>query len=137
MPILTKNRTHGRQLLRRDIRDRDLPLDSPVRAFGFFPRIYMRSIPCSEYSFSVILSHVIDLLSIRKAVGITQVQLAERLGVGQAQVSKTENKVDFLLSTLASYLRALGVEAELTVRVPGGRTLNYSITAESDQPSDS
>lgn len=97
----------------------------------------MRSMPCSEYSFSVILSHAIDLLSIRKAVGITQVQLAERLGVGQAQVSKTENKVDLLLSTLASYLRALGVEAELAVRVPGGRTLNYSITAESDQPSDS
>jgi len=79
---------------------------------------------------------VIDLHSIRKAVGVTQVQLAERLGVGQAQVSKTENKVDLLLSTLASYLRALGVEAELTVSIPGGQALNYSITAENDQRSE-
>jgi len=75
---------------------------------------------------------MIDLVAIRKAVGVTQIQLAERLGVGQAQVSKTENRVDFLLSTLASYLRALGVEAVLTVHISNGRSLNYRITAENE-----
>jgi len=60
---------------------------------------------------------VIDLAAIRNAVGVTQVQLAERLGVGQGQISRIEHQTDVLLSTLVDYLRALGVEAELTVKV--------------------
>jgi transcriptional regulator len=35
---------------------------------------------------------------------MTQVELAEKLGTVQANVSKTENRHDLLLSTLASYL---------------------------------
>ena len=56
---------------------------------------------------------MIDLATIRRAAGVTQVQLAERLGITQGQVSRTERQADVLLSTLVAYLRALGVEAEL------------------------
>ena len=71
---------------------------------------------------------MIDLAAIRRAAGVTQVQLAERLGVGQGQVSRTERQSDLLLSTLIAYLRALGVEAELTVKFPGGKTIHHSLT---------
>jgi len=71
---------------------------------------------------------VIDLAALRRTAGVTQVQLAERLGVGQGQISRTERQADLLLSTLVAYLRALGVDAELTVTVPGGETIRRLLT---------
>jgi transcriptional regulator with XRE-family HTH domain len=55
------------------------------------------------------------------------VRLAERLRVGQGQISRTERQSDLLLSTLIAYLRALGVDAELTIRVKG-KTIHHSLT---------
>jgi transcriptional regulator with XRE-family HTH domain len=73
---------------------------------------------------------MIDLAAIRRATGLTQTELAANLGVGQAAVSKIERQSDMLLSTLASYLKALGVEASLNVEV-GQRTIKYDLTAGS------
>jgi transcriptional regulator with XRE-family HTH domain len=71
---------------------------------------------------------VIDLAAIRRAAGLTQIQLAAKLGVGQAQISKIERQGDMLLSTLASYLAALGVDAQILVEV-GEQTVTYNLTA--------
>jgi transcriptional regulator with XRE-family HTH domain len=71
---------------------------------------------------------MIDLAAIRRAAGLTQTQLASNLGVGQAQISKVERQDDMLISTLASYLKALGVTASLVVEV-GEQTVKYDITA--------
>ena len=72
---------------------------------------------------------MIDLAAIRRATGLTQTQLAANLHVGQAQVSKIERQGDMLISTLASYLTALGVDAQLVVEV-GDQTVTYGLTAE-------
>jgi transcriptional regulator with XRE-family HTH domain len=72
---------------------------------------------------------VIDLAAIRRAAGLTQIQLAAKLGVGQAQVSKIERQSDMLVGTLAAYLTALGVEAQIVVEV-GDQTLTYDLTAQ-------
>ena len=72
---------------------------------------------------------MIDLAAIRRETGLTQTELAASLGVGQAQVSKIERQGDMLLSTLASYLTALSVAAQLVVEV-GGETVAYDLTAE-------
>jgi transcriptional regulator with XRE-family HTH domain len=71
---------------------------------------------------------VIDLARIRMAAGVTQVQLAERLGVGQAQISKTEHRADVRLSTLVAYLNALGAHAQVTVTLPGGEIIHQVLT---------
>jgi transcriptional regulator with XRE-family HTH domain len=71
---------------------------------------------------------VIDLAAIRRAAGLTQTELAASLGVGQAQVSKIERQADMLISTLASYFAALGMDAKIVVQV-GGRTVTYDLTA--------
>ena len=71
---------------------------------------------------------MIDLAAIRRATGLTQTELAAKLGVGQAQISKIERQGDMLISTLASYLRALGVDAKIVVKV-GERTVTYDLTA--------
>ena len=44
---------------------------------------------------------------------LTQVELAEKLGINQASVSAIENNSDLLLSTLAKYVRALGGDVEI------------------------
>jgi transcriptional regulator with XRE-family HTH domain len=71
---------------------------------------------------------VLHLAAIRRATGLTQTELADNLGVGQAAVSKIERQSDMLLSTLASYLQALGVRASLVVEV-GEQTVTYDLTA--------
>ena len=71
---------------------------------------------------------MIDLAAIRRATGLTQTQLAANLGVGQAQISKVERQDDMLISTLASYLAALGVDAKIVVEV-GEQTVTYDFTA--------
>lgn len=71
---------------------------------------------------------MIDLAAIRRATGLTQTELAANLGVGQAQVSKIERRSDMLISTLASYLAAIGVNAKLVVEM-GDDTVNYDLTA--------
>jgi transcriptional regulator with XRE-family HTH domain len=71
---------------------------------------------------------MIDLAAIRRTTGLTQTQLAANLGVGQAHISKVERQDDMLLSTLASYLKALGVTASLLVEL-GEHTVTYDLTA--------
>ena len=55
-------------------------------------------------------------------------ELAAILGVGQAQISKVEHQDDMLISTLASYLAPLGVEAKLVVQM-GDQVVTYDLTA--------
>jgi transcriptional regulator with XRE-family HTH domain len=71
---------------------------------------------------------VIDLAAMRRAAGLTQTELAANLGVGQAQVSKIERQDDMLISTLASYLAALGVEAKIAVEMDG-QAVTYDLSA--------
>jgi DNA-binding transcriptional regulator YiaG len=63
-----------------------------------------------------------NLAMIRKAAQLTQVEVARRLGVGQAAVSRMESRGDMLLSTLYDYLTATGADAaSIVVTVHGHR----------------
>lgn len=59
---------------------------------------------------------------------MTQIELAANLGVGQAQISKLERQGDMLISTLASYLAALGADARIVVEL-GEQTVTYDLTS--------
>lgn len=56
------------------------------------------------------------LADLRSAAGITQAELAERLGITQGRVSQIEGQDDLLLSTLRDYAEALEADLELAVR---------------------
>jgi transcriptional regulator with XRE-family HTH domain len=60
---------------------------------------------------------------IRKARSLTQTQLAKALGVTQAQVSRIEHQTDLFLSTLASYIQAMGGELDLIATFPDARSV--------------
>ncbi len=63
------------------------------------------------------------LAEIRKAIGLTQAELAGTLEVGQGSVSKIENAADMYLTTLRRYVEAMGGELHLTARFPDGRQI--------------
>jgi DNA-binding XRE family transcriptional regulator len=70
------------------------------------------------------------LAEIRKAIGMTQVELAASLDVAQSSVSKIENAADMYLTTLRKYVRALGGELHLTAVFPGGRRVEIEHVSE-------
>jgi transcriptional regulator with XRE-family HTH domain len=61
------------------------------------------------------------LSQLRHARRLTQNQLAAALGVSQAQVSRIENQADLYLSTLRSYIEAMGGELQLRAAFPDGQ----------------
>ena len=50
---------------------------------------------------------------LRKAQQMTQLQLAEILGVNQGEISKIEHRSDLCVSTLADYIEAMGGRLEI------------------------
>ncbi len=55
----------------------------------------------------------ISLAELRREAGLTQEQLAERLGMSQENVSRIERAEDTQLSTIRRYIEALGGSLEL------------------------
>jgi transcriptional regulator with XRE-family HTH domain len=79
-------------------------------------------------------SEYLTLKELRKAKDFTQVQLAETLGIQQATVAKYERQSDLLLSTLSSYVRAMGGSLKLMVELPGKKPVTLDSLGETDEP---
>lgn len=60
------------------------------------------------------------LAELRKLEGLTQIELADRLGINQSAVSQLEQQDDMQISTLQRIVKALGGVLDITVRLPGG-----------------
>ena len=76
----------------------------------------------------------LTLKELRKAKDFTQVQLAETLGIQQATVAKYERQSDLLLSTLSSYVQAMGGSLKLMVEFPGKKPVALDSLGETDEP---
>ena len=63
---------------------------------------------------------LMGLRDLREVQGLSQAELAERLGIQQAAVSKVERRQDLHLDTLAAIVKALGGTLEMKVKFPGG-----------------
>lgn len=63
----------------------------------------------------------LNLKAIREALGKTQEELAEELSVAQSQLSRLENRSDYLVSSLRRYVEALGGKLEVTAVFEGKR----------------
>jgi transcriptional regulator with XRE-family HTH domain len=58
------------------------------------------------------------LTDLRSAHQLTQAHLAKRLGVAQDSVSRMERRADMLLSTMSSYVEAMGGKLRLVAEFP-------------------
>lgn len=61
----------------------------------------------------------LTMQDMRKAKELTQAKLAETLGVKQATIAQMEKRSDLLISTLRSYVEAMGGNLKLVVEFPG------------------
>jgi DNA-binding XRE family transcriptional regulator len=68
------------------------------------------------------MADAVALADVRTRLGVTQVELARRLGVSQGNVSELERRDDVYLSTLREYVEALGGELEISAVFPEQRT---------------
>lgn len=58
------------------------------------------------------------LQDLRKAMGFTQVHMAETLKIGQNNVSRIEKRSDLLISTLRGFIEAMGGHLHLVAEFP-------------------
>lgn len=69
------------------------------------------------------------LAEVRKALNATQQDVAARASMTQNTVSKIENAEDVMLSSVMRYMRSLGGDVELVLKMPDGRARRVDFTA--------
>ncbi len=63
------------------------------------------------------------LQELRQAKRLSQEYLADSLATKQANVSRLERRADMYISTLRSYIKAMGGELDIIARFPEGSVL--------------
>lgn len=71
------------------------------------------------------------LAQLRRLAGRMQAEIAEAMEIRQPSVSKIETQTDMLLSTLRSYVEAIGGELHLVVKLPDRQPLELLPSASS------
>ncbi|MCJ2076564.1 helix-turn-helix domain-containing protein [Methylobacterium sp. E-016] len=75
------------------------------------------------------------LRRMRKARKLTQERMAELLGVRQDSISRLERRSDLLLSTLRSYIEAMGGSLQLTVKFEDEQPVTVASLQEVEEQS--
>ncbi|NMG41173.1 XRE family transcriptional regulator [Chelativorans sp. ZYF759] len=74
--------------------------------------------PAIDARYQEIKQEVEGLRELRQIAGKAQADIASALNIKQPSISQIERQTDMYLSTLRSYVEAVGGELELTVRLP-------------------
>ena len=77
-----------------------------------------------EARYRELKQEVESLRQLRKVAGKAQADIAAALKIKQPSVSKIERQADMYLSTLRSYVKAIGGELELVVHLPSRPALH-------------
>ena len=77
-----------------------------------------------------LIAEEMTLRELRKARRLTQVSIAQELGIGQDGVSRLEQRSDLLLSTLRKTVEAMGGSLSLIARFPDRPPVELSGIAE-------
>src|SRR5690349_13899008 len=65
-----------------------------------------------------LVAEEMTLRDLRKALALTQIDLSKKLHMKQEAISRLERRSDLLLSTLVSYVKAMGGELNITAKFP-------------------
>lgn len=71
-----------------------------------------------ESGAAALIAEEMSLRDLRHALKLTQERLAKALDIGQDGVSRIEQRGDLLISTLRSYIEAMGGHLELVAEFP-------------------
>lgn len=76
----------------------------------------------------------LTLQELRKAKKLTQAQLAEVLNIRQATIAQMEKRSDLMLSTLRSYVEAMGGKLSLMVEFPDRAPVSLEGFGDTEEP---
>lgn len=65
-----------------------------------------------------LVAEKMTLCDLRKALALTQADLSKKLHMKQEAISRLERRSDLLLSTLISYIEAMGGKLNITAKFP-------------------
>ena len=74
-----------------------------------------------------LIEEELTLRDLRQAQHLTQERMAELLGVEQENVSRLERRADLLLSTLSSYVSAMGGKLRLIAEFPNRKPVAVAL----------
>lgn len=74
-----------------------------------------------------LIEEELTLRDLRQAQHLTQERMAELLGVEQENVSRLERRADLLLSTLCSYVAAMGGKLRLVAEFPNRKPVTVAL----------
>jgi transcriptional regulator with XRE-family HTH domain len=74
-----------------------------------------------------LIKEELTLRDLRQAQHLTQERMAELLGVEQENVSRLERRADLLLSTLSSYVAAMGGKLRLVAEFPNRKPVTVAL----------
>jgi transcriptional regulator with XRE-family HTH domain len=77
-----------------------------------------------------LIAEEMTLRELRRARKITQVRMAQKLGIGQDGVSKLEKRADLMISTLRKTVEAMGGSLSLVAEFPDREPVVLSGIAE-------
>ena len=89
-----------------------------VRGEDFIARLPAAERAAIDARAADLIAEHLTLRDLRKAHDLTQERMAALLGVAQENISRLEQRSDMLLSTLASYVQAMGGDLKLVVSFP-------------------
>ena len=75
---------------------------------------------------AALIAEEMSLRDLRQALTLTQERMAETLGIGQDGVSRLERRSDLLLSTLRTYIEAMGGQLSLIAEFPDREPVTLS-----------
>jgi len=81
-----------------------------------------------------LIEEELTLRALRQAHHLTQERVAALLGVEQENVSRIERRADLLLSTLASYVAAMGGKLRLIAEFPNRKPVAVVLGDLSESP---
>ncbi|MDM7853062.1 Helix-turn-helix domain-containing protein [Bosea sp. CRIB-10] len=87
-----------------------------------------------EARYDELRQEVEGLRELRQIAGKAQEDVATALNIKQPSVSKIENQADMYLSTLRSYVEAIGGKLELTVKLPARPPVRIEHLGDLAQP---
>jgi DNA-binding XRE family transcriptional regulator len=98
-----------------------VPLDAVMKKFTPAQRARV------EARAKALIEEELTLRDLRQARHLTQERMAELLGVEQENVSRLERRADLLLSTLSSYVAAMGGKLRLMAEFPNRKPVAVAL----------
>ena len=90
----------------------------PIRLDDYIAKLPKKDQRAIKKRTAELIAEEATLRQLREARERSQVEMAEKLHIKQAAVSKLERRTDMYLSTLRSYIEAMGGKLKIIARFP-------------------